>query len=389
MSPQEFVDRYRPVTTTERATAQSHFNDLCELLGEPKPLEVDPKGEFYAFEKGAEKTGGGDGWADVWRRGAFAWEYKGKHKDLEKALAQVKQYAAALENPPLLVACDIERIVVTTNWTNTVTVRREIGLEDLLKPEPRDYLKAVFRGDERLKTGESRQALTQKVAREFAALAQELQATGREPLAVAHFVNRLVFCMFAEDAGLLGESLFTKMLEAAKRHPERFVGYAREFFAVMSKGGEINYQPIDWFNGGLFESDAALPLTRPQIDRVLTAARLDWSAVDPSILGTLFERGLDPAKRSQLGAHYTDPENIMRIVEPVVLRPLRAEWETAKAGIEGYKRPLDKRKGFDAFLARLRGVTVLDPACGSGNFLYLALRGLCYISRLEYRVLGC
>lgn len=165
------------MTTSERATAQSHFNDLCELLGEPKPHDVDPTGDFYAFEKGANKTGGGDGWADVWRNNCFAWEYKGKHKDLEKALAQVKQYASALDNPPLLVACDIERIVVTTNWTNTVSVRREIKLDDLLTSVARDYLKRVFRGDESLRTGESRAALTQKVAREFASLARKLQDT--------------------------------------------------------------------------------------------------------------------------------------------------------------------------------------------------------------------
>ena len=384
MSPQAFIEKYRAATTGERATAQSHFNDLCDLLGEPKPLDADPTGESYAFEKGASKTGGGDGWADVWRRHCFAWEYKGKHKDLDKALAQVKQYAAALENPPLLVACDIERIVVTTNWTNTVSVRREIKLEDLRTTLARDFLKKVLRGDESLKTGETRQTLTAKVAREFAALAGELQGAGHEPLLVAHFVNRLVFCMYAEDAGLLGDGLFTKMLEAARRDPERFVGYAREIFAAMSKGGEVNYQRIDWFNGGLFEDDDVLPLTRQGIDRVLAAARLDWSAIDPSILGTLFERGLDPAKRSQLGAHYTDPENIMRIVEPVLLRPLREEWERAKALIRLAKRPLDKRKGFDAYLARLRGVTVLDPACGSGNFLYLALRGL---KDLEHLVL--
>jgi len=91
VSPQEFVDKWRQVTTSERATAQTHFNELCDLLGERKPHEADPSGEWYAFEKGAAKTGGGDGWADVWKRGAFAWEYKGKHKDLDKALAQVKQ----------------------------------------------------------------------------------------------------------------------------------------------------------------------------------------------------------------------------------------------------------------------------------------------------------
>lgn len=384
MSPSDFVAKWKSVTQTERATAQSHFNDLCELLGEPKPLDDDPKGERYAFEKGASKAGGGDGWADVWRQNCFAWEYKGKHKDLEKALAQVKQYATALQNPPLLVACDIERIIVLTNWTNTVSVRHEIKIDELIDPAKRDFLKKVFRGDERLRTGESRAALTAKVAREFATLAQELQTQNFEPLRVAHFVNRMVFCMFAEDAGLLGEELFTKMLDVAKKKPHEFVPLVKQLFHAMSKGGRVGYDDVEWFNGGLFDDDDALPLNADQIRRVRDAAGLDWSAIDPSILGTLFERGLDPAKRSQLGAHYTDPENIMRIVNPVVLEPLAREWEEAKVQIEGYRVQAKKKKVLDDYLERLRTVTVLDPACGSGNFLYLALRGL---KDLELRVL--
>lgn len=384
MSPQEFIDKWKSVTQTERATAQSHFNDLCDLLGEPKPHDDDPTGDRYAFEKGASKTSGGDGWADVWRKGCFAWEYKGKHKALDKAMGQVKQYAAALENPPLLVACDINRIIVQTNWTNTVSVRYEVLLEDLIHPRKRELLKQVFNGDEKLKTGESRAEMTKKMAREFASLAQELEQAGHQPLVAAHFVIRLVFCMFAEDAGLLGDNLFSKLLSAARRKPAQFEPLAKQLFGAMSNGGLLGLDQVDWFNGGLFEDDFALPLTLPQIDRVRKAAELDWSAIDPSILGTLFERGLDPAKRSQLGAHYTDPENIMRIVEPVVLRPLRREWEAVRCEIEQAKGDKKKRERLEVFLARLRGVTILDPACGSGNFLYMALRSL---KDLEHRVL--
>ncbi len=194
----------------------------------------------------------------------------------------------------------------------------------------------------------------------------------------------MLFCMFAEDAGLLAESLFSKMLEEARKKPADFPALAGDLFRAMSKGGRIGYQAVEFFNGGLFENDTALPLDRKQIDLVRAAAALDWSAIDPSILGTLFERGLDPAKRSQLGAHYTDFDNIMRIVGPVVLDPLAREWEAAKAGIEGYKLPAKRRELLERYLGRLRGVTVLDPACGSGNFLYVALRGL---KDLEHRVL--
>lgn len=394
MTPREFVDKWKLVTQSERAVVQSHFNDLCDLLGEPSPLDADPTGENYAFEKGADKLGAGNGWADVWRKNCFAWEYKGKHKDLEKALAQVRQYLGSLQNPPLMVACDIERIIVVTNWTNEVSQRHEILLEELIQQDKRDFLKKVFRGDPSLKSGETRAQLTQKVAGDFSDLARELQEQGREErdeeaqkkhaLDVAHFVIRLAFCMYAEDAGLLGEKLFSRLLETASQKPEKFESLASNLFAAMSTGGEWGVDSVEFFNGGLFNDSRAFPLTRPQIERVRHAAKLDWSAIDPSILGTLFERGLDPAKRSQLGAHYTDPASIMKIVEPVILRPLKREWEAVKAEIiavsEGKKVSpslTKKREGLLAgFLERLRNVRVLDPACGSGNFLYMALRSL-------------
>lgn len=384
MSPKDFVDKWQAVTTSERASAQSHFNDLCDLLGEPKPHDDDPTGERYAFEKGAEKTSGGDGWADVWKRGAFAWEYKGKHKDLDQALDQVKQYALALENPPLLVVCDIERIVVVTNWTNRVSVRTEIKLAELINPKKLDFLKRVFHGDESLRTGELRADLTKKVAQGFAVLAQELEQAGYAPLVAAHFVIRLVFCLFAQDSRLLPDRLVTRMLQVARPDPSKFVALAEVLFKAMSIGDLVGFDTVDWFNGGLFDSNAALPLTRAQIDRIRTAALLDWSAIDPSILGTLFERGLDPAKRSQLGAHYTDPVNIMRIVDPVVLCPLREEWAIAQKEINALSNVAKQREVFNRYLLRLRAVTVLDPACGSGNFLYMALRGL---KDLEHEVL--
>jgi len=384
VSPQEFVEKWAPVTQSERAIAQSHFNDLCELLGEPKPLDVDPGGDWYAFEKGAAKTTGGEGWADVWKRHCFGWEYKGKHKDLDQAYAQLQQYAVALENPPLLIVSDIERIRIVTNWTNNVSVRFELKLEDLLQPSKRQLLKDAFAGSERLRTGESRAAMTQKVARQFAELAQELEQAGIDPLKAAHFVNRLVFCMFAEDAGILPDRLFSKLLEASIKSPDSFVALSEQLFAAMHSGGYFGPDVVDWFNGGLFDSKETIPLSRKQLDRVRQAAAQDWSAIDPSILGTLFERGLDPAKRAQLGAHYTDPQSIMRIVEPVVLRPLTQEWEEMRGRIESAKQTAKKKALLQDYLARLRGVRILDPACGSGNFLYLALR---HIKDLEHRVL--
>ena len=332
MSPTDFLKKWRHVELKERTASQSHFNDLCLLLGVLDPIAADPTGEWFTFEKGATKTGGGEGWADVWRKGCFAWEYKGRHANLDKAFAQLLQYSVALENPPLLITSDMDRIRLHTNWTNTVQEVREWTLDDLLDGAVRDELKRAFTDPEYFKPAKTRAALTEETAREFAGLAQRLRDRGHEAHLVAHFVNRLVFCMFAEDVGLLPDNLFTKMLEVSRRSPEGFIDNARTLFGAMAhKGGKVGFTPIDWFNGGLFEDDHALPVDSDDIEDLLNAARRDWAQIDPSILGTLFERGLDPAKRSQLGAHYTDRTKIEMIVRPVIVAPLEAEWAEALA----------------------------------------------------------
>ena len=397
MTPLEFIVKWQASELNERSAAQEHFIDLCRLLGEPTPAEDDPSGQRYCFERGARKDTGGRGWADVWKRHCFAWEYKGKHKDLDAAFNQLRQYALALENPPLLIVSDMARFRIHTNWTNSVSVVHEFALEDLADATVRDKLKWAMSDPERLRPGESRQTLTERAATAFAALAQALRARGHDPQAVAHFVNRLVFCMFAEDVGLLPNDMFTRMLEHARRRPEDFAAMARELFGAMAAGGRVGFETVAWFNGGLFDSDDALALTRGEIETTLQAAALDWSEIDPSILGTLFERGLDPAKRSQLGAHYTDRDKIMQIIEPVVTRPWLKQWEIARAEISLRLERADvastsaartRQRGqaertLRDFLERLRAFTVLDPACGSGNFLYLALHAL---KDLEHRV---
>ena len=397
VTPGEFIAKLRASLLKESSAAQEHFIDLCRLLDEPTPAEADPTGERYSFERGARKDIGGDGWADVWRQGCFAWEYKGKHANLDAAFNQLRQYALALENPPLLIVSDMVRFRIRTNWTNSVSETHEFGLDDLADAAYRDKLKWAMSDPERLRPGETRQMVTERAAATFAELAQSLRERGHDPQTVAHFVNRLVFCMFAEDAGLLPDSMFTRMLEHARRRPQEFADLARDLFGAMASGGRIGFEAVAWFNGGLFDDDSALPLERDEIDTALKAAALDWSEIDPSILGTLFERGLDPDKRSQLGAHYTDRDKIMRIVEPMIVRPLLAEWETVKAGLavaveraEAATSPGARtrlRRHTDGFLRgyleRLRTFTVLDPACGSGNFLYLALHAL---KDIEHRV---
>ena len=397
MTPGDFIAKWRASELKERSASQEHFIDLCRLLDEPTPAEADPTGETYCFEKGARRETGGDGWADVWKRHCFAWEYKGPRADLDSAFDQLRQYALALENPPLLIVSDMRRFRLRTNWTNSVSEIHDFDIDDLADAAARDKLKWALSDPERLRPGETRQALTERAATAFATLAQSLREHGHDPQAVAHFVNRLVFCMFAEDVGLLPGDMFTRMLRQARAQPEEFADMARDLFGAMCSGGRVGFETVAWFNGGLFDDDEALPLEKSEIDIALEAADLDWSEIDPSILGTLFERGLDPDKRSQLGAHYTDRDKIMRIVEPVVVRPLLAEWERVKAEIAA---ALDRADGarsraaatrqrgqadrlLRAFLEGIRDFTVLDPACGSGNFLYLALQAL---KDLEHRV---
>lgn len=397
MTPEQFIAKWKAAELTERAAAQEHFIDLCDLLDEPTPAEADPKGEWYAFEKGATKTTGGEGWADVWKRQCFGWEYKGKRKDLQAAFAQLQRYAIALENPPLLVVSDMERFEIHTNWTNTVSEVYRIRLEELRDPRKLRWLKWTFAEPERLRPGLTRQTLTEQAAAEFAKLAQRLRARGHPADRVAHFINRLVFCMFAEDVDLLPGKMFGRMLDNAARTPDDFEQLASSLFAAMRAGGRVGFERVDWFNGGLFDDDTALPLTKDDIALVREAAARDWAEIDPSIFGTLFERGLDPDKRSQLGAHYTDRDKIMLIVEPVIIRPWLAQWAETKAEIEAAlersqratapgtrTRIRNEAEGlYHTFLDRLRAFQVLDPACGSGNFLYLALLAL---KDIEHRV---
>ena len=405
MTPTAFINKWHGSELKERSGSQEHFIDLCRLLGESTPAEADPAGQTYCFERGARKDSGRAGWADVWKRGHFAWEYKGKHANLDVAFDQLRQYALALENPPLLIVSDMARFRIRTNWTNSVSQTHEFELEELVRAEVREKLKWAMSDPERLRPGVTRQTLTEQTATTFANLAQTLRQRGAEPRVVAQFVNRLVFCMFAEDVDLLPDNMFTRMLEQSIQAPNDFVLNAQQLFQAMAVGSKVGFESVAWFNGGLFDDDTALPLEKAEIATVLETATLDWADIDPAILGTLFERGLDPDKRSQLGAHYTDRDMIMRIIEPVVTAPWLAEWATTRQDIERHLERAEaartaatrnRRRGqadraLDTFLERLGKFTVLDPACGSGNFLYLALNALKdleHLVQLEAEALG-
>ena len=398
MTPSDFALKWRGSTRTESAASQEHFIDLCRMLGAETPNEADPTGERYAFEKGTEKTGGGDGFADVWKLGHFAWEYKGKRRDLGAAYAQLLQYREALRNPPLLVVCDLDRFEVHTNFTNTTKHVYRFNLADLASApeEPLRILRAVLSEPFALRPGETRAELTERAAGDFAALAQALRMRDYEPQRVAHFLNKLLFCLFAEDAGLLPRALVRRIIEGTRTDPAGLTSALTELFGMMSDhGGRFGAEPIQWFNGGLFDGADVLPLENSDADVIRRVSLLDWSQVEPAIFGTLFERGLDPGKRSQLGAHYTDRESIERVIEPVVIAPLRHQFAIVQTEalkeLEGVSLrgqvsgpALGQRtraiarasRHVTRFLDHLEGVRVLDPACGSGNFLYMALQAL-------------
>ncbi len=376
MTPEAFVDKWRHVSVKESAAAHSHFEDLCELLGVEKPLDADPDGDWYTYEKHVSKAVGGKGYADVWKKGYFAWEYKGKRKNLDDAYLQLLLYRDDLANPPLLIVSDLERIEIHTNFTGTNKRLYKLTLDDLLDSENRELLHKAFTDPEALNPQHQRQRITEDATARIGAIALKLRDRGHDPQRVAHFLMQLVFALFAEDVKLLPNHLVSEILEKTKGNPKRAQQYLTMLFNAMASGGEVLLHDVPYFNGGLFQNGEALELTSEELGILYEAARLDWSEVEPAIFGTLFERSLDPQKRSQLGAHYTSRQDILRIVQPVVIDPLRREWAEIREEVE---RRLDRghhKKAAElvgAFLQKLHNVRVLDPACGSGNFLYVAM----------------
>ncbi len=406
IGPAQFISKWQRVALPERAASQEHFLDLCRLLGQPTPAEHDATGAEYTFEKGVSVTAGaskgakGDGgFADVWWRGKFGWEYKrkGKYKDLADAYRQLCQYREALENPPLLVVCDISRTEIHTNFTGTAKQVHTVLLEQMDQPESLSLLRRVFTAPDSFRPTITVQKVTEQVARDIAHLAQCLRERGHEPHAAAHFLMKCMFCLFAEDVGLLPGNLFSRILDTWHNQPLDLQKRLAELFTAMSRGGAFGVEAIPWFNGGLFDDTPPIELTSIEAEALRAAARQDWSSVEPAIFGTLFERSLDPSKRAQIGAHYTSRDDILLIVNPVVMAPLRRQWAGVQQEVErqlARRKALDPRdrsrkadatrrtvskavsKAIQDMLHQLAAVRILDPACGSGNFLYVAIQQL-------------
>jgi type II restriction/modification system DNA methylase subunit YeeA len=415
MTPQEFVAKWGhggpAYGLNERQGAQAHFLDLCSVLGVGPPS--DPNA--YCFEYGVQQTGAGHGFADVWKRNHFGWEYKAPGGNLQVALRQLMMYALALENPPLLVVSDRLRIEIHTHFTGMPSERHTILLDEITRPEVLERLRWIFKDPSRFRPAKTNQQITEEAASEFAKTAARMDAAKIPPHTIAHFLTQCVFCFFAEDVDLLPDRLFERLVNI-DRPPEDLRRQLAGLFETMRSGGMFGAETMLRFNGGLFATVDVPALAPEDVDSLRAASNMNWSAIDPSIFGTLFERGLDPDKRAQLGSHYTDPATIMKIVRPVVEIPLNAEWQRVSSEIKTAlsrrdelraaaakipsttKENKDKfarlrtqandaersaQQSFNQYLEKLKEFKVLDPACGSGNFLYLSLRCL---KDLEHRV---
>lgn len=388
---QAFVEKWERVTLNERAVAQSHFNDLCHLLGQKGPIESDPDGTYYRFEKPLTKVGGKAGFADVWRKDRFAWEYKtrGRYLDLRQAYQQLLLYKEDLDNPPILAATDVENFEIHVAFTGYKTRVERFTNADIRTVSTRDLLHLILTDPEQLRPAERAESVTEEAAARFATVAQLLERRGFAPSRIAPFFMKLVFAFFAEDMKLLPGNLMTQHLEASIFAPQEFPERMRALFQTLNTGGYFGLARVPRFNGGLFANDDVLPLTADEIQYLAAAAKLDWREVEPAVFGTLFERSIDPRKRAQLGLHYTSTADIRLIVEPVLMDPLRREWAEVRSEAEtvrpqwetasgATKQRLQNRMegGLFDFAERLAHIKVLDPAAGSGNFLYVALKSL-------------
>jgi type II restriction/modification system DNA methylase subunit YeeA len=414
MTPAEFKRKWERYSGKETSAYQEHFNDLCVLLKHPTPAAADPTGaESFCFQKRvvkdeelfavqesgkvAEESNGyrERGFADVWKRGFFAWEYKGKKKNLDAAYHQLLRYRESLLNPPLLVVCDFDRYVIRTNFNGTVQETHEFKNANIDTPAVLHLLRAVFNDPEFLKPQRTTAEVTEKLAAQIGEVARSLQeresieladaktrrehsVAQRKNLRIARFLNRIVFCFFAEDTGLLPKNVVADIFKSGVDDPEHFSETLEDLFAVMASGGRFGKDKIKYFNGHLFEEATVFQLNEKEIGALAIAAEADWQFIQPSIMGNLFERGLDPNQRAQIGAHYTSEEDILTLVEPVLMAPLRREWSSikrdlAKAFARGEGSTSDRVKLL-AFQKKIATITVLDPACGSGNFLYVAIK---------------
>lgn len=425
MDIKTFVEKWEPSAAAEHSNSQSFLNDLCDVLGvqRPKPATGDPAKDSYVFEKPVLLTNEENasvGHVDLFKEGHFILEAKqGSNLGTKRigtarrgtaawniamrdAYGQALGYAQTLDDPPpFIITTDIgycfEFYAAFDGSGNyrafpnaqTNRVYLKALLDPTAGPKHLDVLRAVFTGPHSLDPSRHAMKVTREVAAHLAELARVLEEAGEPPERVARFLMRVIFTMFAEDVGLLPDGLFAGLIEEHwLPNPPAFPGGIRSLWKAMNEGSDYFVGKLLQFNGGLFKDPDAPPLKAEHLLMLQEAARCDWAEVEPAIFGTLLERALDPHERHALGAHYTPRAYVERLVRPTIEEPLRAEWDLVRAEVrqlvEAGKEEHAK-KAVRAFYDKLTHTRVLDPACGTGNFLYVTLD---LFKRLEAEVVA-
>ena len=413
---ENFITRWQASGAAERANYVSFLNELCDLLDVPRPdvTTTDDERDAYVFERGV-KFQNPDGTTsagriDLYKRGCFVLEAKQRRSRgtrgwdvaMQAARGQAERYVRALPasegNPPFLVVVDVgHTFELYSDFSRAGKTyvpfpdarTHRLRLEELTRAEVRERLRQVWTDPLALDPSRRSARVTREVAGQLASLARILEESGHGAERVANFLMRAIFTMFAEDVRLLPEGRFTELLESLRAAPEEFAPMLESLWRNMNEGGysQALRSRLLRFNGGLFESQEAIALDARQLDLLITASRSNWRDVEPAIFGTLLERALDPVERHQLGAHYTPRAYVERLVMPTVIEPLREEWADALVGATRLRDDGREREAAETvkeFHRRLCRVRVLDPACGSGNFLYVTLE---HLKRLEGEVL--
>ncbi|HPP97697.1 MAG TPA: class I SAM-dependent DNA methyltransferase [Ottowia sp.] len=423
-----FIARWQGVAASELATAQSFVIELCALLGVERPHPSAAQDYMFerpvTFQHGDGSTSSGR--IDCYRRGHFVLEAKklkapghtrGFDDGMLRARGQAEGYARALPaaegRPPFVLVVDVGNLIEVyaefSRSGGTYTPfpdprSHRIALADLAEPRIRQRLRLIWTEPDALDPARISAQVTRAVSDQLARLARSLEDSGHAPHAVAAYLSRCLFSMFAEDVELLPAGSFLGLLQTHQRQPATLRQMLRILWADMDRGGfsaALAGQVLH-FNGKLFkgahEDGYSLPLTPAQVELLIAAARANWREVEPAIFGTLLERALDPAERHALGAHYTPRAYVERLVLPTVIEPLRADWTSAQAAalVLAHEAASLQGRAADARLAEARAeirrfhhqlctTRVLDPACGSANFLYVTLE---HLKRLEGEVLN-
>ncbi len=412
----ELAVRWTDVGAAERANYQLYLIELCSAIGVegPRPAAVGGRvaeGIAYQFEFPVQTTTR-DGtvstnFIDLYKSGCFALEAKdavdgsSTGKLLTKAFGQVANYARDLsERPPYIIVLDVGKsMIIWDRWSGSYGgfhLGQRIDLRALTEnAEHVALLRDIWNDPTVRDPRRYAQAITVEIAGLLAELASTLEARGHDPERVARFLIRCVFSMFAEDVKLLPDKAFTRLLDAVMPSgPDAFVQAAHTLWRAMDSGEMFGYHRLLRFNGHFFAQAEALPLERAEVELLRRASAADWSAVEPSIFGTLLVRALSAEERHRLGAEYTPRAFIERLVRPTVEEPVRERWTAVQAEVMQLRergRAVDVRLAvtrLTEFHAWLRGLQILDPACGSGNFLYVTMHALKRVEVEVFRLLA-